>query len=359
MSAVPEPLDRRPRFGTDGALYVSAGDGASFNYVDYGQSGGSGGSPTPKNPCGDPPARVGGTHDPADGRGRRASHRASGAPSGEPVLLNGAILRVDPATGDALPTTHCREHGCECAADRRLRLPQPVPVHRPAGHERALDRRRRLERLGGDRSAADPTSGGGQLRLAVLRGERSAARLPGRGPQLCSPCTAPGRQPPPTSPTTTPNTSSPATPARPEARRSRDWPSIRVSTYPAFYNGGLFFADYARSASGSCPPGRTGCLIRRRSSSSRRRSESRRPRIGPDGDLFYADIFGGTINEISYSTGPSDLARGQPATASSSETSTTTPNKANDGNSGTRWSSSFADNQWWQVDLGSVKPVDR
>jgi glucose/arabinose dehydrogenase len=40
------------RFGADGALYVSGGDGASFSTVDYGQlpSGG------PINPCGDPPA---------------------------------------------------------------------------------------------------------------------------------------------------------------------------------------------------------------------------------------------------------------------------------------------------------------
>jgi glucose/arabinose dehydrogenase len=33
------------RFGADGLLYASAGDGASFNYADYGQTG---------NPCGDP-----------------------------------------------------------------------------------------------------------------------------------------------------------------------------------------------------------------------------------------------------------------------------------------------------------------
>jgi glucose/arabinose dehydrogenase len=33
-------------FGADGALYVSGGDGASFNYVDHGQTG---------NPCGDCP----------------------------------------------------------------------------------------------------------------------------------------------------------------------------------------------------------------------------------------------------------------------------------------------------------------
>jgi uncharacterized repeat protein (TIGR01451 family) len=46
-------------FGPDGALYVSAGDGASFTVADYGQRGGSTGSPTPTNPCGDPPNPAG------------------------------------------------------------------------------------------------------------------------------------------------------------------------------------------------------------------------------------------------------------------------------------------------------------
>ena len=41
-------------FGPDGALYVSGGDGASFNATDWGQFGGSAGSPTPVNPCADP-----------------------------------------------------------------------------------------------------------------------------------------------------------------------------------------------------------------------------------------------------------------------------------------------------------------
>ena len=36
-------------FGADGALYVSGGDGASFNFTDWGQDG------SPVNPCGDPP----------------------------------------------------------------------------------------------------------------------------------------------------------------------------------------------------------------------------------------------------------------------------------------------------------------
>jgi len=44
-------------FGPDGALYLSAGDGANFNAVDYGQFGGTSGNPplTLVNPCGDPP----------------------------------------------------------------------------------------------------------------------------------------------------------------------------------------------------------------------------------------------------------------------------------------------------------------
>jgi hypothetical protein len=56
-------------FGADGALYVSAGDGAAFTLADYGQTGGGAGSPTPRNPCGDPPAGVGGVMSPPSAEG--------------------------------------------------------------------------------------------------------------------------------------------------------------------------------------------------------------------------------------------------------------------------------------------------
>jgi len=52
-----------------------------------------------------------------------------------------------------------------------------------------------------------------------------------------------------------------------------------------------------------------------------------------------------------------DFALGQPATASSTDSGTAAA-WAVDGNSTTRWSSTFVDNQWWRVDLGSVKTVD-
>ncbi len=75
-------------FGADGALYVSAGDGASFGFADYGQAGGSAGSPTPRNPCGDPPGGVGGTQVPPTAEGgalRSQDVRTIGTGSGNYV----------------------------------------------------------------------------------------------------------------------------------------------------------------------------------------------------------------------------------------------------------------------------------
>ena len=59
-------------------------------------------TPTPKNPCGDPPTGVGGTQTPptAEGGSLRSQDLET---SGDPVGLDGSIVRVDPATGDALP----------------------------------------------------------------------------------------------------------------------------------------------------------------------------------------------------------------------------------------------------------------
>jgi glucose/arabinose dehydrogenase len=70
------------RFGSDGALYLSHGDGASFNFPDFGQVG---------NPCGDPPG---------EGGALRSQDLQT---AGDPVNLHGSILRLDPLTGTALP----------------------------------------------------------------------------------------------------------------------------------------------------------------------------------------------------------------------------------------------------------------
>jgi glucose/arabinose dehydrogenase len=84
-------------FGPDGALYATSGDGASFNFADWGQDG------SPLNPCGDPPGGVGATLTPPTAEGGALRSQDLRTPS-DPVSLDGSVIRVDPATGAALPS---------------------------------------------------------------------------------------------------------------------------------------------------------------------------------------------------------------------------------------------------------------
>ncbi|GGP82945.1 PQQ-dependent sugar dehydrogenase [Saccharothrix coeruleofusca] len=81
-------------FGPDGALYVGGGDGASFNFADYGQVG---------NPCADPPSAAGTNLTPPTARGGALRSQSPRRPAGEPVTLDGTIVRVDPDTGAGMP----------------------------------------------------------------------------------------------------------------------------------------------------------------------------------------------------------------------------------------------------------------
>jgi glucose/arabinose dehydrogenase len=83
-------------FDESGALYLSAGDGASFTFVDYGQKG------NPLNPCGDPPAGVGGTQSPPGAEGGALRSQDFRTPGSDPTGLDGTVIRVDPSDGSAL-----------------------------------------------------------------------------------------------------------------------------------------------------------------------------------------------------------------------------------------------------------------
>ncbi len=86
-------------FGEDGNLYVSAGEGASFNFTDYGQQG------SPRNPCGDPPVGRGGAQSPpsAEGGSLRSQDVRSPSSPTDPTGLDGTVIRVDPETGAGVP----------------------------------------------------------------------------------------------------------------------------------------------------------------------------------------------------------------------------------------------------------------
>jgi glucose/arabinose dehydrogenase len=77
-------------FGPDRALYVSGGEGASFSYADIGQTSSS------------PSVNAGGVINdpPGEGGALRSQDLQT---SGDPVTLDGAVIRIDPDTGLALP----------------------------------------------------------------------------------------------------------------------------------------------------------------------------------------------------------------------------------------------------------------
>ena len=76
--------------------------------------------------------------------------------------------------------------------------------------------------------------------------------------------------------------------------------------------------------------------------------------------LWEVQVYGtpGGTQPPTGTCGTTNVAQGKTATASSSEQGAgTAAGLAVDGNAGTRWASTFADNQWWQVDLGASQAV--
>jgi hypothetical protein len=87
----------------------------------------------------------------------------------------------------------------------------------------------------------------------------------------------------------------------------------------------------------------------------------RRWRLGAVGATVVAVIASyGIATALHADAAETLLSQGKPATASSSENSGVFPaSAAVDGNTGTRWSSAFADPQWLQVDLGASATITR
>jgi glucose/arabinose dehydrogenase/chitodextrinase len=83
-------------FGADGYLYFTGGEGAAWHFADYGQDG------SPTNPCGDPPGGAGVQQTIPTAQGGRFRAQDLRTP-GDPVGLSGSLIRIDPITGAAAP----------------------------------------------------------------------------------------------------------------------------------------------------------------------------------------------------------------------------------------------------------------
>ena len=166
-------------FGADGALYVSGGDGASFNFVDYGQDG------APVNPCGDPPGGVGGSMAPPDGRGWGAaeSGRAHARRPDGPRRLDPARRsrhrRRAPRQPDGV------EHAMPTPAGSSaygLRNPFRITT-RPGTNEVWIGDVGWSDWEEINRLVSPDRGAGRELWLALLRGRRPAERLRRREPR--------------------------------------------------------------------------------------------------------------------------------------------------------------------------------
>ena len=308
-------------FGPDGALYASGGDGASFNFVDYGQDG------SPLNPCGDPPGAVGATLTPptAEGGALRSQDLRT---SGDPVSLDGSIIRVDPATGQALPDNplaNSPNANARRIIAHGLRNPFRFTV-RPGTSELWLgdvgwNDWEEINRILNPTDAMvenfgwpcyegnNRQSGYDAANLSIcenLYGQPGADTKPHHAYHHSSKVV-----------------SDDACPTGSSSIAGLTFEFNSGSAYPAEYDDALFFADYSRDciwvmrkgADGHPAPG----LIRPFVQGA---ANPVNLEMGPGGNLYYADFDGGTIRRIEYTASPN---RPPTAVATASPTSGNAP----------------------------------
>ena len=115
-------------FGADGYLYHSTARGR-LDFADYGQNG------HPLEPVQRPARRRGAPSRPPTAEGGRLRAQDFRT-SGDPLGLNGAVIRIDPATGAGAPGNPLvRKPGPEHPPDRRIRPAQLVPDGDQPRHE--------------------------------------------------------------------------------------------------------------------------------------------------------------------------------------------------------------------------------
>ncbi|WP_240669966.1 PQQ-dependent sugar dehydrogenase [Actinoplanes solisilvae] len=317
-------------FGADGMLYVAAGDGASFNAVDYGQF------PTgaPTNPCSDP-ANEGGALRSQDIR-----------TTGDETQLDGTLLRLDPATGAAAPGNP--NIGSADLDTRRivangLRNPYRITM-RPGTNETWISDTgwttwEEVNRV------VNPTAGVTNFGWPCWEGNARQSGYDSANLPICEALyTAPAGTH--TAPFVAWNHASKliANEACPTGSSSSTGVAFYPTAggpYPAAYNGAVFFADYSRRCIWASLPSTPGGLP---SATNLRTfvSDAAAPvdlEVGPGGELYYADL-GGTIRRVRYFPGnqpptavidASPTQGPAPLTVNFNGTGSTDPDPADDG----------------------------
>ena len=296
------------QFDSEGNLYASAGEGASYDSPDYGQFG----LPKP-NECGDPPGKAGEALKvpTAEGGSLRSQNSKN---------LDGKVIRVDPNTGKGLPGNPLFASGN--ANEQRIlakgfRNPFRFTID-PVTHEVYVGNVgwNTWEEI--DRFAAPLGETPGQLYNSgwpCYEGPEETQGFDTAGLDVCEALyKSPGSTSPPF------YAYEHGVPLTPEDPCETIYGSVLNgiafyggSAFPAPYKGALFFADGARQCIYVMFPGEDG----------RPDPSTVRPFLtfgglyptavdieeGPEGNLFYINLFGpnfdstkGTVHRISYSS---------------------------------------------------------
>jgi glucose/arabinose dehydrogenase len=287
-------------FGADGALYASAGDGASFTFADYGQTG------IPLNPLGDPPVGIGGVQTPPTAEGGRTRAQSLRRVSG-PTVLNGTVIRVDPFTGNGLsnnPLFSSADPNARRIVGYGFRNPFRFTV-RPGTNELWVGDvgNNVWEEI--DRILNPLTPTVSNFGWPCYEGTGPEPGYQALGLNICQTLySQPGGH---TLPYFTYNHSQQVVAGETCPTGSSSISGLAFNqggTYPASYQGALFFSDFSRDCIWSMFTGANGLPDpATRATFVAGAANPVDLQIGPGGDLFYVDFTGGTIRRIQFTSG--------------------------------------------------------
>jgi glucose/arabinose dehydrogenase/PKD repeat protein len=279
-------------FGPDGQLYLSGGDGASFNWVDFGQGG------AVANRCVDP-ANEGGALRSQDMR-----------TTSDPVTLDGALLRVNPDTGEGSagnPFASSTDANARRIIAYGLRNPFRITFRPGTSELWAGDVGwNEWEEINRVTDASDTTAE--NFGWPCYEG---SPRQPGYDAQNLTICeTLYGQSNSVIAPFYAYRHSdhvipSESCPVGGSSIAGLSFAFYGGGPYPPEYDGALFFADYTRKCIWAMEKG--GTILPSPSNIKGFVGGAANPvdlQLGADGLLYYADIGGGSIRRIEYTAAP-------------------------------------------------------
>ena len=295
-------------FGRDGYLYATGGDGASFNNVDYGQYGANYAGDQ-ANPCGDPPGAVGTALSPPGAEGGALRSQSVRRTDG-PATLDGAVLRIDPATGAGVPgNPYFSSSDANARRIVAFGLRNPFRITQRPGTDELW-----IGDVGWNtweeinRVVAPASTTSSNFGWPCYEGASPQGGYQGAGLSLCSSLySTPGSV---VGPYYTYNHSACVVSYSGCHTGGSSITGVTFyegGSYPAQYNGALFFADHTRNEIWAMLPGTNGLPDPSRLQSfvgvDATGGAAGHPvdlKIGPGGDLFYVDMDNGEVHRITY-----------------------------------------------------------